>query len=136
MAACPVGAAAAIAALEVLVDEGLSARANEMGALLISVLKAANLPHVVEFMGAGLFWSIVIDDKPPKVTSRRLVSLLAQRGVLVGPAGMKRIRLCPPLTISKEELLKGAEILISVFRDIENVGELPAEVIYDARQIS
>jgi ornithine--oxo-acid transaminase len=133
MAANPVGCAAALAALDVLVDESLSARANELGALLISTLKAANLLHVKEFVGAGLFWAIVLDNKPPKVTPRRLVSLLAQRGVLASAAGPQRIRICPPLTISEEELLKGAEIVIGALRDIESVGELPAEYLHDAR---
>jgi ornithine--oxo-acid transaminase len=133
MAVNPVGCLAAIAALDVLVDEGLSARANEMGAFLISTLEAAKLPHIVEFMGSGLFWAIVLDEKAPRVTPRRLVSLLAQRGVLASSAGLRRIRICPPLTISKEELLKGAKIVIGAVRDIENMGNLPAETLYDVR---
>jgi ornithine--oxo-acid transaminase len=133
MAANPVGCAAALAALDVLVDENLSARANKLGALLISTLEAAKLPHVKEFMGAGLFWAIVLDTKPPKVTPRRVVSLLAQRGVLASAAGPQRIRICPPLTISEEELLKGVEIVTGAFRDIESMGELPAEYLHDAR---
>jgi ornithine--oxo-acid transaminase len=133
MAANPVGCAAALAALNVLVDENLSARANKLGALLISTLDAAKLPHVKEFMGAGLFWAIVLDTKPPKVTPRRLVSLLAQRGVLASAAGPQRIRICPPSTISEEELLKGVEIVTGAFRDIESMGELPAEYLHDAR---
>lgn len=133
MAANPVGCAAAIAALDVLVDEKLSERANEMGALLLSTLEAGKLPHVQEIKGNGLFYALVLDDKPPKVTPRRIVSLLAQRGVLASAAGLKRIRICPPLTISKEELLKGCEIVIGAFRDIEEMGELPAEVLVDIR---
>jgi ornithine--oxo-acid transaminase len=37
------------------------------------------------------------------------------------------------LTISKEELLKGAGVVIGVMRDIEGCGELPAEVLVDVR---
>jgi ornithine--oxo-acid transaminase len=133
MAANPVGCAAALAALDVLVDENLSQRSNELGDLLLSNLKAANLPHIIDFDGAGLFMSLVLEDKPPKVTPRRIVSLLAQRGVLASAAGLRRIRICPPLTISKEELLKGAEVVIGVMRDIEGCGELPAEVLVDVR---
>lgn len=129
MAANPIGCAAALAAVNVLVDENLSARANEMGDILISILKAANLPRVSEYMGSGLFWSIVLDEEPPKITPRRIVSLLAQRGVLASAAGVRRIRICPPLTISKEELLKGAEIVIGAMKDIENAGWLPAETL-------
>ena len=127
------GCAAAIAALDVLVAENLSQRSNELGTPLRSTLKAAELPHVADFDGAGLFMSLVLDEKPPKVTPRRIVSLLAQRGVLASVAGLRRIRICPPLTISKEELLKGAEVVIGVMRDIEGCGELPAEVLVDVR---
>lgn len=133
MAANPVGCSAAIAALDVLIDEKLSSRANEMGSILVSALEAAKLRHVKEITGRGLFYALVLDDKPPKVTPRRLVSLLAQRGVLASAAGPKRIRICPPLTISKEELLEGIEIWTGVFRDIEEMGNLPAEVIVDKR---
>ncbi|PVH83616.1 ornithine aminotransferase [Cadophora sp. DSE1049] len=132
-AATPVGCAAAIAALDVLVEEQLSDRANELGALLISTLEAVKLPHVTCFSGAGLFWSIVFEPKPPKVTPRRIVSLLAQRGVLVSAAGLNRVRICPPLTISKEELLKGTEMVIEAIRDIEHVGQLPSESLFDPR---
>lgn len=134
MAANPVGCAAAIAALDVLVDEKLSDRANELGAVLKSKLEAAQLPHVARFDGAGLFVSIVFDEnRPAKVTPRRVTSLLAQRGVLASAAGLHRIRICPPLTISREELLKGADIVISAIRDIKNVGVLPAETLFDPR---
>ncbi len=132
-AATPVGCAAALAALEVLVEEKLSDRANELGALLISTLEAADMPHVIGFSGAGLFWSIVFEAKAPKVTPRRIVSLLAQRGVLVSAAGLNRVRICPPLTICKDELLKGARMVIDAFRDIEGMGELPSQALYDPR---
>jgi ornithine--oxo-acid transaminase len=64
------------------------------------------------------------------VTPPGITSLLAQRGVLASVAGLHRIRICPPpLTISKEELLNGADVIISAIRDIENVGGLPAETL-------
>lgn len=129
MAANPPACSAGIAALEVLEEEKLSDRAQEMGELLISTLKAANPPYVKEFMGAGLFWAIVLNSEPPKVTPRRIVALMAERGVLAGPAGLQRIRICPPLTISREEVLKGASIIIEALRDVESVGELPGEAL-------
>lgn len=129
MAANPVGCAAALAALNVLMKEDLANRANQMGKLLISILEAAKLPHVKEFMGVGLFWAIVLVEDPPKVTPRRVVALLAQRGLLAGPAGSQRIRICPPLTIHEDEIVKGADIIIGAFRDIESMGELPGEAL-------
>ncbi|KAH8657936.1 pyridoxal phosphate-dependent transferase [Xylariales sp. PMI_506] len=126
MAATPIACASALAAMDVLVDENIAERANEMGKLLISTLEAANPPHIKEYMGSGLFWGVVLNVSD-KVTPRRLASLAGQRGLLFGPAGANRIRVCPPLTITREEILKGAEILIEALRDLETVGVLPAE---------
>ena len=44
-----------MAALDVLVDENLSQRSNELGALLRSTLKAAKLPHVAGFDGRPFY---------------------------------------------------------------------------------
>jgi acetylornithine/succinyldiaminopimelate/putrescine aminotransferase len=98
-----------------------------MGELLITTIKAANPPHLLDIQGAGLFWSLVIEMKPPKVTPRRLVALCIQRGVLVSITGNDRVRMCPPLVITKEELLKGAGIIVQCLRDLEGMGELPGE---------
>lgn len=126
MAATPIACISALAALDVLVDEGLSERANRMGELLISTLKTANPPHIAGYMGAGLFWAAILDTSA-QVTPRRVASLAAQRGLLTGAAGPNRVRICPPLTISTEEMLRGANILIEALRDVESAGPLPAE---------
>lgn len=81
------------------------ARANELRDTTVPTLKFAELPYAVDFMGAGLFWSIVSEG----VTPGRIVGLMVQRGVRAG-TGKGRIRICPPLTITKEDLLKGVEI--------------------------
>ncbi|RMJ17092.1 hypothetical protein CDV36_003251 [Fusarium kuroshium] len=130
MAANPPGCAAALAALNVLVDEELSVRAREMGELMISTIKAMNPPHVIEYTGDGLLRAIVITEKEPWVTARRLGALLVQRGLIAN--GMKggRIRLCPPLNIDRELLIRGAEMVAQALIDLENVpGELPGEMI-------
>lgn len=130
MAANPPGCAAALAALDVLVDEELSARANEMGDLMISTIKAMKPPHVIEYTGDGLLRAIVITEKEPHVTARRLGALLVQRGLIAN--GMKggRIRLCPPLNIDRELLIRGAEMVAQALIDLESVpGTLPGEVI-------
>lgn len=126
MAATPIACSSALAALDVLVDEDLAEKANRMGELLISTLKTANPPHVAGYMGAGLFWALILDTST-EVTPRRLASLAVQRGLLTGASGPNRIRICPPLTISVEEMLRGVDILIGALRDVESAGPLPAE---------
>ncbi|OQV03853.1 hypothetical protein CLAIMM_08841 [Cladophialophora immunda] len=130
MAANPPGCAASLAAIDVLFDEDLSARALMLGDLFISTLKSYEPPHVKEYMGAGLLWAIVINEKPPQVTSRRVVALLAQRSVLANAIKGGRIRICPPLTISTGLLLKGVEIIVQALRDVEDHPEgLPGETV-------
>ncbi|KAH8773564.1 pyridoxal phosphate-dependent transferase [Diaporthe sp. PMI_573] len=126
MAATPIACSSALAALDVLVEEDLSARANRMGELLISTMKTANPPHVAGYMGAGLFWALILDTSAT-VTPKRLASLATQRGLLIGAAGPDRIRICPPLTISIDEMLLGVSILVSALKDVATVGPLPAE---------
>lgn len=129
MAANPPGCAAALAALDVLEEENLAARASEMGGLMISTLKSFNPPHVKEYMGSGLLWAIVMEEKPPMVTSRRLAALLAQRGLLANGIKGGRVRLCPPLNIDRDLLVKGAEIVAQALADIETHPQgLPGEV--------
>jgi ornithine--oxo-acid transaminase len=123
MAANPPGCAAALAAMEVLVDEDLSLRATEMGDLMISTIKSCNPPHVKEYMGAGLLWAIVIEEKPPLVTSRRLAALLATRGVLANGIKGGRVRLCPPLNIDRELLVQGAKQVAQALVDLETAPE-------------
>lgn len=126
MAATPIACSSALAALDVLVEENLAERAWYMGKLLICTLKAADPPHVEGYMGAGLFWALILQTSA-NVTPRRVASLAGQRGLLTGAAGPNRIRICPPLTISVEEMLSGADILIGALRDVESAGPLPAE---------
>lgn len=126
MAATPTACSSALAALDVLVNERLAERANRMGELLISTLKTANPSHVAGYMGAGLFWALILETSS-RVTPRRLASLAGQRGLLTGAAGPDRIRICPPLTISEDEMLRGVNILVGALRDVESVGPLPAE---------
>jgi ornithine--oxo-acid transaminase len=131
MAANPPGCAASLAALEVLVDENLSARATRMGSLLISTLKSYDPPHVKQYMGTGFLWAIVLEEKPPQVTSRRLIALLAKRGVLANAIKGGRVRICPPLTISEELLLQGARVIVQALNDLEDYPEgLPGETVH------
>ncbi|KIY01538.1 uncharacterized protein Z520_03090 [Fonsecaea multimorphosa CBS 102226] len=130
MANNPPGCAAALAALDILEEEKLSDRANDLGELLLEKLRSFNLPHVIEFSGSGLFIAVAIEQKPPKVTGRRITALLAHRGVLASATGMgDRIRFCPPLTISEEDLLRGADIIATAFADVEDVGKIPGEIV-------
>lgn len=106
----PVAAAAGLAVLDVLHDEGLlenaRARGEEMRARIAGL--SSRFPQVGEVRGAGLFIGvdIVRDGKPDKAECMRTVNGLRHRGVLIGSAGANgnvwKIR--PPLSIQSAEI--------------------------------
>lgn len=130
MATNPPGCAAALAALKVLREEKLSQRSKELGDLLVKTIMDEKPPRVKHMTGDGLFRALVLDIPPGKgdvLHGRRLCALLAQRGVLANASrNGERVRICPPLTIEPELLVKGAKIIVQALRDLESYeGELP-----------
>ena len=87
----PVVCAAALAALDVLLDEALLARVRELGELLRERL--ATLPHVVEVRGRGLMIGFDLDLDAPEIVRR---ALLEQR-LVINATGPVTVRLLPPL---------------------------------------
>jgi len=94
----PVVCAAALAALDILLDEALLARVRELGELLYE--RVATLPHVVEVRGRGLMVAIDIDVDAPEIARR---ALLEQR-LVVNATGPVTVRMLPPLLIGEDEV--------------------------------
>lgn len=103
----PVGAAVALANLEIIKREGLLERAIEMGAYMLDRLKPLeHLPHVAEVRGVGLMLGVELreGDASPVARGAR------ERGVIVRATGQK-IVLSPPLVIEREQIDQIAEVL-------------------------
>ena len=94
----PVVCAAALATLDILLDEELLARVRALGELLREGV--ATLPHVVEIRGRGLMIDFDIDIDAPEVVRR---ALLEQR-LVVNATGPVTVRLLPPLVIGEREV--------------------------------
>ena len=110
----PLACAAALAALEILLEEDLSARAALLGEDLGRRLAAwpERFAAVAEVRGRGLLWGIEIRTREQAKT---LVQEAWSRGVLLlagGPAG-RVAQLVPPLTVRAEQLAAAAEALES-----------------------
>ncbi len=134
MAGNPIGCAAALASVDLLFDENLSEQSLEKGKFLVDYIKKANPPNLSGFDGSGLFMSIILNNKPPQITARRVCALALSKGLIVmaAPIGSgdkgNRIRVMPPLNISKEDLIKGADILIETLREIDSIkGYIPGQ---------
>ena len=102
----PLAAAAALAAIEVTLEENLPQRALEMGGYLMAGLKElkAQYPHLIEDVrGRGLMLGVEFTDAD---IGALVVAELAERGVITafGLNNPKVVRLEPPLIIGKEHV--------------------------------
>ncbi|OGL46687.1 MAG: ornithine--oxo-acid transaminase [Candidatus Schekmanbacteria bacterium RBG_13_48_7] len=98
----PLGAAAGIAALEVIRDEKLSDQAFEKGNYFIDQLEKIKSPHVKEVRGKGLL--IGVEIKVSSGTARPYCEKLMQEGLLAKETHHQVIRFAPPLIITKDEI--------------------------------
>jgi acetylornithine/N-succinyldiaminopimelate aminotransferase len=102
----PVACAAACAVVETI-DDALLARVARCGARLSRELE--RLASAVEVRGAGLLIGLEIDR-----VAREVIAACLERGLLVGSAGERVLRLTPPLTISDDELDQALTVLREV----------------------
>jgi ornithine--oxo-acid transaminase len=97
----PLACAVGLAALDVLVDEKLAARSDEMGRYFMERLRAMNSPRVKEVRGRGLLIGVHIKDEHG--TARPYCEKLMDLGILAKETHGQVIRFAPPLTITREE---------------------------------
>ncbi|GAA5165163.1 aminotransferase class III-fold pyridoxal phosphate-dependent enzyme [Pseudonocardia eucalypti] len=102
----PVGAAVALANLDILEREELPARARSVGDRLLRALEPLEeLPHVLEVRGVGLMLGVELDRDAASVQDGARTD-----GVIVRAAGAC-IVLSPPLVISEPDVDTLAEVL-------------------------
>lgn len=109
----PIACAVAIAALDVVKEEKLSERAEELGKLFRSeiekVIEKSDL--ITKVRGKGLLNAILINDTPESSTAWNLCLKLKENGLLAKPTHGNIIRLAPPLVITEEQLLDCVKII-------------------------
>lgn len=109
----PIACAVAVAALDVVKDEKLSERAEELGQLFRSeiekIIDKNNL--ITKVRGKGLLNAILINDTPDSSTAWDLCLKLKENGLLAKPTHGNIIRLAPPLVITEEQLLDCVKII-------------------------
>jgi acetylornithine aminotransferase/acetylornithine/N-succinyldiaminopimelate aminotransferase len=111
----PLVAAAGLAVLSTIQEEGLLENARKLGDHLIRELEAINLPSIRLVRGIGLMIGIELND----LAGEGLPSIIATKalmaaGLLVIPSGERTIRLLPPLNITKAEADEALAILRKV----------------------
>lgn len=95
----PLACAVSIAAIDVLLNEKLAERSNELGSYLLNKLKEIKSDKITHLRGRGLFIGIELNQ-----SARPYCEQLKELGLLCKETHDNVIRLAPPLIINKEEL--------------------------------
>jgi len=95
----PLACAIARAALDVIQDEKLPRRAEQLGPYFLNHLERVRAPIVRDLRGRGLWIGIEL-DRP----ARPLCEALQRRGLLCKETHERVIRLSPPLVITSEQI--------------------------------
>jgi hypothetical protein len=129
-------------ALDVLIEEKLSERAQRLGEQFRRGIRSIRSPLVKEVRGRGLFNAVVIDESASSRgrTAWQFCLLLKSRGVLAKPTHVnmyvvlfrigerdaddllsQSIRFSPPLVISEEDLQNAIEVIRQALIDLDQV---------------
>ncbi|SCZ05238.1 ornithine--oxo-acid transaminase [Alkaliphilus peptidifermentans] len=111
----PLAAAIGMAAIDVIVEEGLAERADELGTYFIDGLKKIDSPYIKEIRGKGLM--VGLEIKEEYGSARPLCEKLMNLGLLCKETHELTIRFCPSLKISKEEIDWAIENIKTVFAE-------------------
>ena len=118
----PLACAAAIAALDIIVEENLPHQALVKGAYFLDRLRALNIPAIREVRGIGLMIGIEMKQKVAPY-----IKALQEKKIIALNAGMTVIRLLPPLVITYDQLDQVLDALEEV---------LLTELVAEVKQIS
>ncbi|WAH44635.1 ornithine--oxo-acid transaminase [Alicyclobacillus fastidiosus] len=106
----PLGSAVAVAALDVIEEEGLALRSRELGTYFLTKLLTIDNAMIKEVRGRGLFIGVELTTK-----ARPYCERLKELGLLCKETHENTIRFAPPLVITKEELDWAFARIASVF---------------------
>ncbi len=109
----PIACAVAVAALDVVQDENLSERAEELGKLFRAEIEKMmeKTTLITKVRGKGLLNAILINDTPESSTAWNICLKLKENGLLAKPTHGNIIRLAPPLVITEEQLIDCVKII-------------------------
>lgn len=110
----PLAAAVGSAALDVIVEEELPRRADELGNWFADELTRIDSPHVAEVRGRGLMIGVVIEESSG--TARPVCEALMERGILAKETHQQVVRFAPPLVITREILEEALESIRDVLQ--------------------
>ena len=139
-AGSPVGCAAAIAVINVIENEGLVERANEIGSRFGERLRGlqAQYPHLIGEIradrGAMIAMELVRNgdaSQPNPELTQALTALAPQRGLILLSCGFygNVIRFLPPLTISDELIEQGLDNLEGMMEELVGAQDVMVQAV-------
>jgi len=122
----PVSAAAALATLDVIEEEGLQENARAVGAYALDRMRALRHPLLAEIRGMGLFIGaefVTEDGAAATEFAGRVVEGMRDRGILLNRTGraMNTLKIRPPMPFSHEN----ADLLIETLHEVLAATEVP-----------
>jgi len=109
----PLAAVVCMEALQVVKDEKLAERADQLGKIfrdrMSALIKKSDMVTLVR--GKGLLNAIVINDTPQSETAWNICVEFSKHGLLAKPTHGNIIRLAPPLVITEEQLHECCDII-------------------------
>ena len=113
----PLACAIGEESLNVLIDEKLAERANEMGAYFVKRLKEIKTKKIKDIRAKGLLIGVEFVLKPGE-TVRPICERLMEKGVLAKDTHEKTVRFAPPLVITSDEVDWAMERIGEVFSKV------------------
>jgi len=110
----PVGAAAALATLDVIESENLLEHSSKLGAETLEQLRKLQQRHntITDVRGLGLAMGVEVSSPD---TAERILYDCLENGLSFKVSGGTVLTLTPPLTITHEQMTKALGILVGAF---------------------
>ena len=116
----PVGAAAALATLDVIAQEGLLARATTLGRHGLERLALVAQRHVIfgAARGVGLCLALELAGPAAEANADRLLYACLGRGLSFKLGASRIVTLCPPLTIEEPQFDRAIDVIEAAAHEI------------------
>lgn len=115
----PLACKVAMAALQVVEDEKLSEKAEQLGTIFRAELSKIKSPFIKQIRGKGLLNAVVIEPQNG-IRAWDLCLEMAANGLLAKPTHNHIIRFAPPLVITEAEIYQAIEIIKTSISNLEN----------------
>jgi len=116
----PLACAIAKEAVQVIVEEGLTERAAQLGDVFREELETVKSPLIKERRGKGLLRAIEL-VRDAHVDGGDLTEEMRKVGFLARATHQYNVRMAPALIITKEEIKKGTDLVKEAIKNLEKV---------------